>query len=110
MTYRVELTERAKRDLRYLYRRIDAGGSPSASAWFNGLETVVISLGEYPARCPFTPERKDLRHMLYGAGRYVYRVIFRIDEQERRVAVLHIRHGSRKPISGLPGERSLPEG
>jgi plasmid stabilization system protein ParE len=64
MTYRVELTDRAKRDLRQLYRRIDATRSPAASVWFNGLESAVSSLQEYPARCPVTPEREDLRHIL----------------------------------------------
>jgi plasmid stabilization system protein ParE len=105
MAYSVELTHRAKRDLRHLYRRIDAAGSPSASVWFNGLESAVSSLNEYPARCPVTPEREDLRHRLYGAGRYVYRIIFSINEDGRRVTVLHIRHGSRKPISSHPGEK-----
>jgi len=103
MTYRVELTDRARRDLRRLYRAIDAGGSEVASGWFNGLEAAVLSLRLYPERCPTTPEREDLRHLLYGSTD-VYRVIFRIDPHERRVIVVHVRHGARRP---LPKEHDI---
>lgn len=99
MAYRVNLTDRAARDLRRLYRQIDGGGSATASAWFTGLEAAILNLGEHPARCPTIPERKDLRHLLYGSDRYIYRVIFRIDETRQRVVVLHIRHGARRPLS-----------
>lgn len=98
MAYRVELTGRATRDLRRLYRRIDAAQSDAAYAWFNRLQAAILSLREYPARCPTIPERENLRHLLYGNDRDVYRVIFRIDEERQRVAVVHIRHGARRPM------------
>jgi toxin ParE1/3/4 len=99
MTYRVELTARASRDLRRLYQDINAADSARASVWFNGLERAVLSLDEKPARCPTIPEGERFRHLLYGSRRYVYRIIFANDEQRRLVTVLHIRHGSRRPIS-----------
>ena len=60
MTYRVELTNRAKRDLRQIYQHIHAEDSEQAIAWFNGLESAVYSLAEHPDRCPVTPENKKL--------------------------------------------------
>jgi len=99
MTYRVELTARATRNLRRIYRDINAAGSTQARAWFNGLEAAVLSLDESPARNPMTPEDSNLRHLLYGRRRHVYRVIYAIDEAGGVVTVLHIRHGSRQPLS-----------
>jgi len=98
MTYRVELTARAGRNLRTLYRNIEAEDSAQARAWFNGLERAVLSLDEHPSRCPPTPEDATLRHLLHGAKPDTYRVIFRIDERSLSVKVLHIRHGARKPM------------
>jgi toxin ParE1/3/4 len=98
MAYRVELTARAGRNLRTLYRNIHAEDSAQAQAWFNGLERAVLSLDEHPSRCPPTPEHAMLRHLLYGTKPDTYRVIFRIDERSLTVKVLHIRHGARKPI------------
>lgn len=95
MTYRVDLTERATRDLRRLYLNIHAGDSAQARAWFNGLERAVLSLDEHPARGAPVPEGGDLRHLLYGRKGRRYRVIYAIDEASRTVTVLHIRHGSR---------------
>jgi toxin ParE1/3/4 len=95
MTYRVDLTDRAVRDLRRLYLTINAADSMQASAWFNGLERAVLSLDEQPARCPATPEDGDLRHLLYGRRRHRYRIIYMIDDGNRVVTVLHIRHGAR---------------
>ena len=66
MAYRVELTARAGRNLRTLYRNIHAEDSAQAQAWFNGLERAVLSLDEHPSRCPPTPEDPTLRHLLYG--------------------------------------------
>ena len=102
MTYRVELTARAGRDPRHLYRTINAADSRQAHDWFNGLEAAVSSLDENPARSPRTPEDEGLRHLLHGSGRYVYRILYTIDEDRRVVTVLHIRHGARRPLSG-PG-------
>jgi len=95
MTYRVDLTERAARDLRRLYRAINADVSAQAHAWFNDLERVVLSLDEHPARGSFISEDGSLRHLLYGRKPNVYRVIYKIDEQNHVVTVLHLRHGRR---------------
>jgi plasmid stabilization system protein ParE len=43
-----------------------------------------------------TPERGDVRHLLYGNRPHVYRVIYRVIEKQKRVEVLHIRHGARQ--------------
>ncbi len=95
MAYRVDLTERAARDLSHLYRTINAESSAQAHAWFNRLERVILSLDENPARGSIIPEDANLRHLLYGRRRNVYRIIYAIDEHSRVVTVLHIRHGAR---------------
>jgi plasmid stabilization system protein ParE len=95
VAYRVDITERAARDLRRIYLTINAEDSVQARAWFNGLERAVLSLDEHPARGAPIPEAGDLRHLLYGRKGRRYRVIYAIDEASRTVTVLHIRHGSR---------------
>jgi toxin ParE1/3/4 len=98
MAYLVELTLRAERDLEYLYERISAVDSIAAARWFNGLEAAVHTLERLPRRCPIAPESKKaqrrLRHLLYGAKRDVYRVIYQIDESRKVVRVLTIRHSA----------------
>jgi toxin ParE1/3/4 len=102
MTYRVELTARASRNLRRIFRHINAESSPQASAWFNALEAAILSLDQHPERSPVTPENRALRHLLFGKKPNVYRVIFAIDARARVVRVLHIRHGARRPLPKQP--------
>jgi toxin ParE1/3/4 len=99
MAYRVSITNRAKRDLKLIYRYIHAADSAMADAWFNGLEKAVYSLEKQPNRCPATPENKKLRHLLYGHKPHVYRIIFRVTERHAHVTVLHVRHGAREQLS-----------
>jgi toxin ParE1/3/4 len=98
MTYRVELTARATRNLRQIFQRINAEHSPQAGAWFDELETAILSLDEHPERCPITPEKKTLRHLLFGKKPNVYRIIYAVDQRARIVRILHIRHGARAPF------------
>jgi toxin ParE1/3/4 len=105
MAYRVDVTARAARNLRSIYRDIHAGDSGQAHAWFNGLEKAVLSLSEHPSRCPITQEDARLRHLLYGAKPDTYRIIFTIHERSQVVTVLHIRHGARNAF-----KRSHPGG
>ena len=95
MAYRVDLTERASRNLRRIYLTINAEDTAQAQAWFNGLEQAVLNLDEHPARGAPTPEDGNLRQLLYGRKRHRYRIIYAIDEANRVVTVLHIRHGAR---------------
>ena len=95
MEYTVNLTDRAQRDLALLYAEIRAESSPAAVNWYRGLKKSILGLERFPNRCASTPERPELRHLLFGRRRHVYRVIYRIVEREKRVDVLHIRHGAR---------------
>jgi len=99
VAYRVDLTERAARNLRRIYRTINAEDSARARDWFNGLEKAVFSLDEHPARAPVIPEDDSPRHLLYGRKPNVYRIIYAVDECNRVVTVLHIRHGARKAFT-----------
>ncbi len=102
MTYRVELANRAIRDLEALYLEKNAAESPAAAQWYNGLERALYALEKYPYRCPIAPEarkmKRELWRLLYGKKPHVYRVIHEIDERQRTVWVLTIRHGARRTL------------
>jgi plasmid stabilization system protein ParE len=102
MTYRVDLTERAARDLRLLFLAIHADESEAAARWFNGMEQAIETLRKSPGRCSVAPESRRgqaIRQLLYGRKPYVYRILFRVMAEDRVVSVIHIRHGARLPAS-----------
>jgi plasmid stabilization system protein ParE len=100
MAYLVNLTARAERDLAHLYADIGAEHSEAAWKWYRGIKEAILSLEAQPNRCPVTPENDKLRHLLYGNKPHIYRAIYRIFESEKRVEVLHIRHGARRRFRG----------
>jgi plasmid stabilization system protein ParE len=96
----VNLTARAERDLALLYLDIDAQYPDAALKWYRGIKEAILSLEEQPNRCPVTPENDKLRHLLDGNKPHIYRAIYRVLEKEKRVEVLHIRHGARRRFKG----------
>jgi toxin ParE1/3/4 len=104
MPFRVDLTARAARNLRRIYRTINAANSGEARAWFNGLEKTVLSLVEHPGRGATIPEDQNLCHLLYGRKPHVYRIIYLIEERRGVVTVLHIRQGARDAFKPDDGE------
>lgn len=96
MAYLVNVTARAERDLAHLFAEIHAQHSEAALKWYWGLKEAILTLEEHPNRCPMTPETSNLRHLLYGHKPHVYRVIYRVRKERKRVDVLHIRHGVRR--------------
>ena len=101
MAYLVRITPRAERDFGDLFLEISASESEAAFRWYRGHQESILTLREHLYRCPATPERKQLRHLLYGNKPHVYRVISRIVEKQKRVDILHIRHGAQQPFTAL---------
>ncbi len=99
MAYLVRITPRARRDLAILFNDIRAGDSETALKWYKGFREAALTLEKLPNRCPATPEKPQLRHLLFGRKPHVYRVIYRVVENEKRVNVLHIRHGARREFA-----------
>jgi len=98
MAYLVNITYRAERDLADLYGKINAESSDAALTWYRGLKEAILSLEEWPNRCPLVRKRDKLRHLLYGHKPHIYRVIYRLVEKQKHVEVLHIRHGARRRL------------
>ena len=96
MAYVVRIAARAERDLVSLYDAIHASDSIAALRWYERLKRSILSLASLPKRCPVTPENRTLRHLLYGHKPHTYRVIYRVNDRQKRVDVLHIRHGARQ--------------
>ena len=98
MGYLVSISARAERDFARIFTEIHADSSVAARKWYAGFIKAILSLEDMPNRCSFAPENKKLRNLLYGKKPYVYRAIYRIIETEKRVQILHIRHGARRPL------------
>jgi len=96
MAYLVSITSRAERDLEQLFTQINAEHSSAAFKWYLGLKEAILSLEEHPSRCPVIRRKNTLRHLLYGHKPHIYRVIYRVLKKQKRVDVLHIRHGARR--------------
>ena len=100
MAYEVNFTWRAEVDLDLLFLKIDAENSEAALKWYRGLQYAIVSLETRPNRCPFTPESKSYRHLLYGKRADMYRVIFKVFDRTHEVLVVHIRHGAQGLFKG----------
>ncbi len=102
MTYRVDLALRALDELQILYEEKQVERTQVAAQWFEGLVAALFSLQEFPRRCPRIAEPntadRELRQLLYGRKRHVYRIIFEVHEQRSMVRILTIYHGARKPL------------
>ena len=98
MAYLVSISSRAERDLAHLYEEINAEYSSAALKWYWGPKKAILTLEEQPNRCPVTPKKGELRHLLHGNKPNIHRVIYRVLERHKRVEVLHIRHAARRKI------------
>jgi toxin ParE1/3/4 len=100
MPYLIEFSDRAVRDLEFLYIEKNAAESHAAG-------TTIWSRPLTPSNCApvadsVIPEgasaKATLRHMLYGKKPHAYRVIYEVHETRRLVLVLTIRHGARRKL------------
>ncbi|MGD0790982.1 MAG: type II toxin-antitoxin system RelE/ParE family toxin [Terriglobales bacterium] len=109
MAYRVSLAAPAEADTYAAFERIRAAAPLHAEKWLTQLFEAIFSLDSLPARCPVIPEAKELgypaRHLLYGKGNGVYRIIFHVQEDEQHVRVLRVWHASRDAITASDVEK-----
>ena len=72
MAYRVSLAAPAEADTYAAFERIRAAVPRHAEKWLTRFFEAIFSLGKLPARCPVTPEAKDLgypaRHLRTAKG------------------------------------------
>jgi plasmid stabilization system protein ParE len=91
----------------YQYKAQDAPAI--AQQWAIGLMKAITSLETFPARCALAPENRyfpqEIRHLLYGKGRSIYRILFTINDDT--VFILHIRHGAQDTLK--PNRRRTRE-
>jgi plasmid stabilization system protein ParE len=103
MAYRVSLAAPAEADAYAAFERIRTAAPLHTERWLTRLFEAIFSLDRLPSRCPVVPEAKELgypaRHLLYGKGNGVYRIVFHVREDEQHVRVLRIWHASRDAIT-----------
>ncbi len=106
MAFTVVLRPRARADIRNNADWLEATqGLRAADRWRTGLLTAVIpALEADPNRYPQADEAGDLgldlRELLHGRGRQVYRVLFTIDGET--VYVHRVRHATQDRLQ--PGD------
>lgn len=103
MTYRIELAETAKADIREQARWLRAQVSPAAAdRWLAGLSRAIQTLRTRPKRCPVAAEDEkfpeEIRELLYGKrkDRHKHRIVFTI--RDDAVHVLYVRHSARDEL------------
>ena len=98
--YQIILQPEAYEGMESAYTYIEQDSPESAHRWATGLMEAINSLKIFPARCALAPENayfpQEIRQLLYGKGRSVYRILFTIKGET--VSVLHIRHGARETL------------
>lgn len=104
MDYSVALADSAKADADLLYERIVAAAPLRGPIWFEELLQSIHSLSRMPRRSPLARGSRKVRCLLFGKYRDVYRIFYQIDEPNRRVTVLHIRHGAMQDPGSMLGD------
>ena len=102
MAYQVALADSAKADATRIYDWVVEQAPVRGSEWFEELIGSLYSLEELPHRCPMALEaaeaQREIRCLLFGKRRGVYRILYEVDEKRQMVWILHIRHGARRAL------------
>jgi len=96
MAYAVNITPRAERDLADLYDKINAEESEVALSWYRGLTELHSQSGRESEPVPRDRVERKSQASAHGNKPRIYRVIYGVIEEERRVQILQIRHGARR--------------
>lgn len=104
-TYQVYSTEPSEMEVDAIYLNMMRFGPDAADRWHEGFLTSLETLAIMPRAFPIAKESDkmggNIRVMLYGKGRNIYRILYMIVEPEGEepgiVNVLHVRHAARRP-------------
>jgi len=100
----ITIFPRAMADIRAAVAWRSQGSVSAGARWHAGLLATIRTLANNPERCPLADEATDLglelRELLYGRRRNVYRILFTIDGQT--VNVLRVRHSAQNRLT--PGD------
>lgn len=108
MVFQVEITPIAADQIEQAYQWYRKRNPDFADRWFRGLMNAIATLQEKPKRCALAVEHEifpeEVRQLLYGKSKNMYRVLFTI--RETTVYVLYIRHSIQAPliVDDLEGE------
>jgi len=95
VSFRVEITRTAAREVSTRFDEMASRTRASAERWRDGLIRAISSLADNPLRCPEAPEAGEygpgLRELYYGKRRNTYRILFEVRGDV--VFVLPVRHG-----------------
>lgn len=104
MSFEVRISARAFADADEALTRIAQHAPMTGARWYAALFDKVQTLEDSPQRCPLAAEAEnlgiELRELLFGKRRGVYRILFTIHGNV--VIVHHIRSASRDWLK--PGE------
>src|SRR5262245_29922558 len=113
MTYHVVIQPQAEREIRAaaLWILGQSRSRTTALRWARNLRTKIATLKISPQRCPIDPDSvvygEQVRVLLYGKRRGVYRVLFAI--RGDTVHVLTVRHSAQCSLADEMAEDE-PEG
>jgi plasmid stabilization system protein ParE len=98
MKYRINILPVAKADIKAAAKWIRQNDSQQkAKIWLNEINDAVASLDTLPARCALAAIdnafEEEIRQLLYGKGKGVYRILFTI--QDKTIVVLRVLHSAR---------------
>ena len=100
MKYTVIVTPGAQIELNTAYEWLAQRTEQYATIWYNGIIDALLTLEDFPGRCPLAPESRKspepIRQLLYGDKRNAYRILFCI--RGETVRVLHIRHAAQDQL------------
>ena len=100
MSYRVEITDRAAREIEEQFDYLQERSEAAAERWREGLLAVIESLAEHPERCPRAPEADwfgpNLRQLVYGKKRQAQRILFVVLDEA--VVILRVRHSAQDAL------------
>lgn len=98
MEYRIKIAAKAYADAEEAHAWIARHSPARAAKWYVNLIEAIESLQSSPARCALAPEadafQEEIRQLLYGKRRGMYRILFSI--RADTVNVLRIIHGARE--------------
>jgi plasmid stabilization system protein ParE len=101
MTFQVEITPIAESQIEQAYRWYREHNPEFADRWFRGLMNAIATLQENSQRCALAIEHEifseEVRQLLYGKSKGMYRVIFTV--RETTVYVLYVRHSAQTPMT-----------